>query len=224
MNFQSPLIFHSHLPPLSFTMEHISERPSRAYRESAKVVTTLNNPTLSTWTPSGTRSTRQKPSQPQPALRKPSLVYKRARYFDPTLGRFVGRDPMGYVDGENLFCSYFGVSYFDPTGTISAGPGPGIAIALFASIFCTGSGVAALLDAVLSGESGPSGEALCIALSGCSIGFCRTARAGCLWNPVQGQIIRNLERMFGNICDKFRDVFCTKCQSQAQPSGSSNCR
>ncbi len=31
------------------------------------------------------------------------LYYYRARYYDPELGRFLGRDPLGYVDGLGLY-------------------------------------------------------------------------------------------------------------------------
>ena len=48
------------------------------------------------------------------------LVYNRARYLDPILGRFTGRDPKQYVDGMNLY-EYVGsgpVGYADPMGTV----------------------------------------------------------------------------------------------------------
>ncbi len=40
----------------------------------------------------------------------------RARMYDPALGRFCSRDPIGYVDGANLFASYFAMLYVDPNG------------------------------------------------------------------------------------------------------------
>ena len=46
------------------------------------------------------------------------LYYYRARYQEPVLGRFVGRDPLGYVDGMGLY-DYVGnapFSYVDPEG------------------------------------------------------------------------------------------------------------
>jgi len=116
MNFRSPMILRSHLPPLFFRMEHVSERPSRAYQESAKVVTTLNNPTLPTWAPSGTRSTSQKPSPTQPTTPNHSQLYKRARFFDPKLGRFVGRDPLTYIDGLSMYRGYFVPGKLDYSG------------------------------------------------------------------------------------------------------------
>ena len=42
--------------------------------------------------------------------------YFRNRYYDSALGRFIGRDPIGYVDGMSLYASYFAVNAVDPTG------------------------------------------------------------------------------------------------------------
>jgi len=38
---------------------------------------------------------------------KTGLYYFRARYYGPKLGRFLGRDPLGYVDGYSLYGGYF---------------------------------------------------------------------------------------------------------------------
>ena len=45
------------------------------------------------------------------------LYYARARMYSPTLGRFVSRDPMGYVDGMGLYGGYFVPNSRDPFGT-----------------------------------------------------------------------------------------------------------
>jgi RHS repeat-associated protein len=44
------------------------------------------------------------------------LQYFRARYFDANLGRFISRDPMGYVDGASQYRAYFIPGGIDPTG------------------------------------------------------------------------------------------------------------
>ncbi len=46
------------------------------------------------------------------------LYYFRARYYDPQLGRFVGRDPAAYVDGRNLvaFAGNRVPNLLDPSG------------------------------------------------------------------------------------------------------------
>ncbi|MFO0261977.1 MAG: RHS repeat-associated core domain-containing protein, partial [Planctomycetota bacterium] len=49
-----------------------------------------------------------------PTLR---LYYLRARWLEPKAGRFIGRDPLGYVDGINLYSNTFATSYVDPLGT-----------------------------------------------------------------------------------------------------------
>jgi RHS repeat-associated protein len=46
------------------------------------------------------------------------LQYYRARYLDNTLGRFINRDPIGYVDGMNLYRGYFIVVGVDPSGMV----------------------------------------------------------------------------------------------------------
>jgi len=44
------------------------------------------------------------------------LYYFRARYYSSKTGSFLSRDPMGYVDGYNLYRNYFVVNNTDPTG------------------------------------------------------------------------------------------------------------
>lgn len=44
------------------------------------------------------------------------LLYFRARMYSPLQGRFVSRDPLGYVDGMNLYRAYFVPNGTDPTG------------------------------------------------------------------------------------------------------------
>ena len=45
----------------------------------------------------------------------------RARYFDTEMGRFISRDPLGYVDGYSLYTGYFGSKFgMDPSGLKSA--------------------------------------------------------------------------------------------------------
>jgi len=44
------------------------------------------------------------------------LYYFRARYYSGSLGRFIGRDPLGYVDGFGLYKPYFIPNAVDPSG------------------------------------------------------------------------------------------------------------
>jgi RHS repeat-associated protein len=55
------------------------------------------------------------------------LMYNRARHLHPSLGRFVQRDPIGHMDGMNLY-EYVRsqpLMYSDPAGTRSIGPTTG---------------------------------------------------------------------------------------------------
>ncbi len=47
---------------------------------------------------------------------KPSLRYKRARMYSAQLGRFISRDPLGFVDGMSLYRAYFVPNGVDPSG------------------------------------------------------------------------------------------------------------
>jgi RHS repeat-associated protein len=44
------------------------------------------------------------------------LHHFRARWMSPLAGRFLGRDPIGYVDGYNCYQHYFALSKVDPSG------------------------------------------------------------------------------------------------------------
>ncbi|MBX3436148.1 MAG: RHS repeat-associated core domain-containing protein, partial [Planctomycetaceae bacterium] len=52
------------------------------------------------------------------------LHYFRARYYHDRLGRFLRRDPEGYVNGANLHCAYFPPTGVDPTGLVGSGTVP----------------------------------------------------------------------------------------------------
>lgn len=51
------------------------------------------------------------------------LIYFRARYYDPALGRFLQPDPLGFVDGFNAYKYALNnpVNYIDPWGTTAIG-------------------------------------------------------------------------------------------------------
>jgi RHS repeat-associated protein len=44
------------------------------------------------------------------------LLHARARQYSPTLGRFVSRDPLEYVDGMSMYSAYFVPNGLDPSG------------------------------------------------------------------------------------------------------------
>jgi RHS repeat-associated protein len=53
------------------------------------------------------------------------LQYNRARYYNPSMGRFISQDPAGFVEGTNLY-DYVGgapLDYTDPTGESSTSGG-----------------------------------------------------------------------------------------------------
>jgi RHS repeat-associated protein len=60
-------------------------------------------------------------------LREPNgLYYMNARYYDPSLGRFLSEDPLGFGGGDLTLYSYAGnnpVVFVDPSGLCSQGSG-----------------------------------------------------------------------------------------------------
>ncbi|MEQ1878316.1 MAG: RHS repeat-associated core domain-containing protein, partial [Bdellovibrionia bacterium] len=46
------------------------------------------------------------------------LIYFRARWYDSEKGRFVSKDPVGFVNGKNLYRSYFTLAGLDPSGLV----------------------------------------------------------------------------------------------------------
>ena len=69
-----------------------------------------------TWLWSDGRYVRQSSSEKQADARDCSLLYKRARYYDPSTGEFISRDPLGYVDGMSQYRGYFVPGKVDPSG------------------------------------------------------------------------------------------------------------
>jgi RHS repeat-associated protein len=57
-----------------------------------------------------------------------ALYHYRARMYDSTCGRFVSRDPIGYVDGQNLYPGYFFLDFTDPEGTLVHPVGVGVVV------------------------------------------------------------------------------------------------
>jgi RHS repeat-associated protein len=54
------------------------------------------------------------------------LHYNRHRYYDPRVGRFISKDPIGYLGGLNLY-QYASnpISWVDPSGLSNSAVGPG---------------------------------------------------------------------------------------------------
>ena len=80
------------------------------------MVTTLKKFDLPKQPAADARFTRRTPSQKRFENQKPLLRYKRARIYSAQLGRFIGRDPLGFVDGYSLYRAYFVPDSVDPLG------------------------------------------------------------------------------------------------------------
>ena len=68
------------------------------------------------------------------------LIYYRARYYDPTIGRFTQRDPKGFIDGINRYAYAVNnpVNYRDPRGANITSPASLSSITSTASYFDSG--------------------------------------------------------------------------------------
>lgn len=115
------------------------------------------------------------------------LYYYRARHYDPTLGRFLQPDPLGYVDGFNLY-AYVGnnpINYWDPYGLFSWG----------------NFGGAVAKGTVIGGIAGAGGGAVVGSLAG-GVGAGPGALAGGVGGAVTGGIAAGLnnawEQLFGD--------------------------
>ena len=86
------------------------------YAQFGKVNATLKilRPSKSTW--SGARFVRENPGEVESENQKRSQRNKRARFYSPQLGRFISRDPLGFVDGMSLYRAYFVPKGIDPFG------------------------------------------------------------------------------------------------------------
>ena len=73
-------------------------------------------------------ATRKSPTQTHPFRKNSTPRWNRARYYHAELGRFISRDPIGYVDGMNLYRAYFVPTYVDPTGQLMRHDKPTIPI------------------------------------------------------------------------------------------------
>jgi RHS repeat-associated protein len=106
------------------------------------------------------------------------LYYYRARYYDPTMGRFISEDPLGFGAGDTNLYRYVGNSSTmatDPTGefaNVAAGAGFG---ALFG-------GLGALANDIESGQFGWNtfGNVAKGAAAGAAIGFVVASGVGIL--------------------------------------------
>ena len=61
--------------------------------------------------------TRKSPTQTHPDRKNSAAHWNWARYYHAELGRFISRDPIGYVDGMNFYRAYFVAGDVDPDGT-----------------------------------------------------------------------------------------------------------
>ena len=68
------------------------------------------------WTWSGARFVCEKAGEVAIENQNLPLRYKRARYYSAQLGRFISRDPLGFVDGMSLYRAYFVPDELDPDG------------------------------------------------------------------------------------------------------------
>ena len=89
---------------------------SRARAGMQNMVTGAKNPTSTKRPHHSALASRKKPTQTHPYRCYPRKRLYRARYYHAELGRFISRDPIGYVDGMNVYRAYFVPTMVDSQG------------------------------------------------------------------------------------------------------------
>ena len=82
------------------------------------------------------------------------LAYFRARYFDHSLGRFIGRDPAGYVDGMGLYGAYYIPNFLDPSGMFKGAWHKKITVAAFENSGLNAKCIQVIVQANVDQDSG----------------------------------------------------------------------
>ena len=166
MRQPSPIRVPEHflLRPINYN-ERCLKRPTRAGKNSQKVVKLCENADRAFEQVQRARFVRRRPHETQRVAPNVALLLIRARYYDPTTGEFTSRDPLEYVDGMSLYRAYFVPGGMDPFGESATLAGCGLGFV---------GGVLGSLGGnaydILSGDISP-GQACCRAACG-GIGGC----------------------------------------------------
>lgn len=86
-------------------------------RKRRNMVTAAKNSTTPNSLHHSALASRNSPTQTRPFSKNSTPRWNRARYYHAELGRFISRDPVGYIDGLNLYRACFVPNRVDPRGT-----------------------------------------------------------------------------------------------------------
>jgi hypothetical protein len=89
------------------------------------------------------------------------MYFFRARYYHAELGRFISRDPIGYVDGMNLYRAYFVPAGVDPLGWLDA------TVGTIAGTACTSTAAATETPVIVV-----VGVGAAVGAAGVGVGYC----------------------------------------------------
>jgi RHS repeat-associated protein len=127
------------------------------------------------------------------------FYYYRGRVMDPNVGRFTSADPLGFVDGPNVFIYVTNkpLIYADPTGKLITGVG----VSGFIGWWIAGSGSAFYCQDNCSPQN--SGFVVCIGGgigAGASVGVGVVIGSGCLTDGWTGQLTAQAAAGPGGAC------------------------